>query len=288
MRNAATQKMVGVGPLDFAGHQILMMNPLSAPLWLGGLVWLLLSGEARSWRALGVVYLCVFTILAAGGTSRASYLAPAYPVLLAAGSIALTRMQATWARRVLRPLATAMIVTGGVALAPFALPILPPDGFLAYMRTIGVKPPAEERSQRAALPQQYADMFGWDEMASKVAAAYKSLPPEDQARCWFFGQNYGEAGALDVLGPRYGLPEGRTLSSHNSYWLWGPGDFKGEVMIILGGDLEDNLEVFEEVTQVDAIECERCMPYEQGLEVYVARRLKVPIADLWPRLKRFI
>src|SRR5438093_4275901 len=132
------------------------------------------------------------------------------------------------------------------------------------------------------LPQQYADMFGWEEMTALVAKAYERLSPEERAKCRVFGQNYGEAGAIDVLGRRLGLP--RALSGHNSYWLWGPGDWDGSVLIIIGGDRPDNAAFFDQIEIVGQVQSKYAMPYEQGLDVSIGRGLKVPVREAWPRL----
>ncbi len=284
MRNATEQKMTRIDLLEFAKNQVLAMNPVNAPIWLAGLAWLLFSRQGLPWRVLGWTYLSVLSILVVSGSSRANYLAPAYTTLLAAGALAVERLAG---KNRLIVVATGLVLMGGgAALAPFALPVLPPQQFIGYMRTLGVRPPAEERSSQGELPQHYADMFGWDEMAEKVAAAYDSLEPEEQAHCIIFGQNYGEAGAIDVLGRRRGLP--RASSGHNSYWLWGPSDPAAQVAIIIGGELEDNQAVFESLERVDTIRCELCMPYERELPVYIGRKPKVPPNALWPQLKRFI
>ncbi|MGH9868176.1 MAG: ArnT family glycosyltransferase [Candidatus Polarisedimenticolia bacterium] len=288
VRNATTQKMVATSLGPFLMDQILSMNPATAPLWIGGLAWCLWPrGDGAPWRLFGVAFLAVFALLAFSGTARASYMGPAYPMLFAPGSVALeaAARRGGW-RRALRPALVAAMVIVGALLAPFGLPLLPPDTFLAYMKRIGIEPSAEERGARAQLPQQFADMFGWDEMASKVAAAWNALPEEDRARGAVFAQNYGEAGALDVLGRRLGLPP--VSSGHNSYWMWGPTHPDPHVIVVLGGDEEDNRMYFEELTRVDTIECPRCMPYERDLGVYVGRGPKMPLAEAWPRLKNFI
>ena len=284
IRNATERKMAPIDLRGFLGSQVLAMNPVTAPIWLAGLAWLLFSPRGRRWRALGWTYLSVLAILVVNGSSRANYLAPAYTTLLAAGALMVERISG---KRPLVVVAAGLIlVVGGLALAPFALPVLPPDQFIGYMSALGVRPPAEERSSQGELPQHYADMFGWDEMAEKVAAAYGKLLPEERAHCIIFGQNYGEAGAIDVLGRKRGLP--RASSGHNSYWLWGPSDPNATVAIILGGDLEDNQAVFESLEQVDTIRCDLCMPYERNLPVYIGRKPKIPLPALWPDLKRFI
>ncbi len=129
-------------------------------------------------------------------------------------------------------------------------------------------------------------MFGWEEMVSTVALVYQSLPQEDQAKCGIYTQNYGEAGAIDFLGRRYNLP--KATSGHNSYFLWGPGNYTGEVMIILGGRREDHEANFEKVDQAAVTKCEYCMPYENNRPIFIARKLKVPIKEIWPRTKHYI
>jgi hypothetical protein len=119
-----------------------------------------------------------------------------------------------------------------------------------------------------------------------VARAFDRLTPAERARARVFGQNYGEAGAIDVLGRPLGLP--RALSGHNSYWMWGPGGWDGSVLIIIGGDAEDNARFFESVEIVGTVDSPLAMPYERGLTVSIGRRLTMPVAAAWPRLKKFI
>jgi hypothetical protein len=83
-----------------------------------------------------------------------------------------------------------------------------------------------------------------------------------------------------------GLPP--ALSAHNSYFLWGPGDWDGEVLIVIDDDRETLLGLFEEVELAGRTDCTDCMPYEDDLPIWVCRRLKLPVAELWPRIKRYI
>jgi hypothetical protein len=129
-------------------------------------------------------------------------------------------------------------------------------------------------------------MFGWEELAALVDTAYQRLTPKERARCRVFGQNYGEAGAIDVLGRRLGLP--RAMSGHNSYWLWGPGTVEPTVVIIIGGDREDNARFFEEIEIVGQTRSPYAMPYERGVDVSIARRPRATLREAWPMLKHFI
>lgn len=274
MRNAMAEKMVRVTPLDFLADQILGMNPAAAPLWIAGLVSLLRGPEGRE-RVLGVAFLAVAVILVLPGTSKPEYLAPAYPMLLAAGSTAFER----WSRAprlgwLPGALTVALLAFAAVAL-PMALPVLSPDSYVRYTRAIGVTPAASERHQQGDLPQHFADMFGWEEMAEHAAAAYRSLAPEERARCVVIAQNYGEAGALELFGSRHGLP--RVICGHNAYGFWGAGDWDGSVAVVVGGAEEFYRRHFEEVVRVDTIPCERCMPYERSLPVFVVRGIRGPV-----------
>jgi hypothetical protein len=286
IRNATRQKMVAVGLADFVVQQVLVMNPAALPVWLAGLLYALFARSGRDVRLFGIAYLVALLILVASGSSRASYLAPAYPMLLAPGAVRLASVLGWRSLGLIRTALVVLMLALGALLLPFALPVLGPEAFLRYSRALRITPPQEERLERAELPQPYADMFGGEEMAATVARVYRSLPPEEQAKCVVFGQNYGEAGAIDVLGRRLGLP--RALSGHNSYWLWGPGDWSGEVMIVLGGDPEDNAQFFERIEQVATVRCRWCMPYERDLPVYVGRKFKLPVAQAWARLKMYI
>jgi hypothetical protein len=176
-------------------------------------------------------------------------------------------------------------ISGAVSL-PFAKPVLSTDAFLRYSAALGIGPRSEERQELGRLPQQYADMHGWQELALNLAKVYHALPPTDRERACVFVRNYGEAGAVDVLGARLGLP--RAISGHNSYFLWGPRGCTGEVVIVLGGRREAYEEVFASIERASVHTCIDCMPYENNLPIWVARGARVPMAGIWPRVKRFI
>jgi hypothetical protein len=143
-----------------------------------------------------------------------------------------------------------------------------------------------EKFDTGILPQHFADRLGWEEMAAAVAEAYDSLPAADRASACIFAGNYGEAGALEFYGPRYGLPH--VISGHNNYYIWGPNDCTGETAVVIGvADAEDLRQVFADVEQVSQTHCDYCMPYEDNLPIYVAHGLKTPLKQLWQSAKSF-
>ncbi len=282
---AHSNKNVVLSPPQFLFQQILILNPATLPLWLGGLVWLLFAREGRRYRVLGVAYLITlaeFMIL----HGKHYYLAPIYPMLFAAGGVALEGWCSARLRFLRLALATVMLVFAAI-LAPTVIPILPPEKLVSYMEAIHFAPPKTETSHTAALPQLFADQFGWEEMTRSLARAYEKLTPNEQKKAAIFCQNYGEAGAVDFFGPKYGLPP--AISGHQNYFLWGPRGYDGELVLVLDDSSEDEQEQFESVTDMGPVETSRwAMPWEQRNHVYLCRGLKTDLRAVWPKLKEWL
>ncbi len=274
---------VAFSSLGLLAEQALMVNPLALPLWLGGLIWLLADREGRRYRILGLAYLVlVVELLALNG--RVYYAAAAYPMLLAAGGVAAERWLAAGRRRLFRPAYAALLALSGVALAPAFIPCLPPQTFIRYSQLTGINQPPIEHHRMGPLPQLLADRFGWPEMAAEVGRIYHALPAEDRAKAAIFGQNYGQAGAIDLFGPKLGLPP--AISGHLAYWYWGPRGATGEVMIVMDDDRETLEKLFENVELAGHVSHPYSMPYEH-FDVFVCRGLREPISALWPKVKNF-
>jgi hypothetical protein len=286
MRNAMLEKMVRTSPTEFLAAQAMMMGLPGTIVGLAGLAWCLFGRRGREWRSLAVAWLVVLGILLASPAARAGYLIASYGLLFATGGVALERLTHCPARRRVRPALLALVVILDLPLLPFVLPVLSVPDFVAYSRLLRVRPAGEERTRPAELPQMYADMFGWEEMAERVGRVYRGLPAAERARCGVYARNYGEAGALDLFGPKYGLPP--AVSGHNNYWLWGPRGYTGEVMIMFGAPRADLERDFASVTLADSVRCERCMPYERGRPIWICRGLRVPLREAWARTKTYI
>jgi hypothetical protein len=246
---------------------------------------LLASRALRAFRALGWAFLAVLAVMLSTN-AKPYYLTPAYAVLFSAGAVMVERWTDRRGRLVTRAIVTVLAIVSCAIGIPFAKAILPVETFVAYQAALGIRPSSEERHELGRLPQQFADMHGWPELASAVARVYQRLPVADRARACVFGQNYGQAGAIDVFGRPLGLPP--AVSGHNSYWLWGPRECSGEVLIVLH-DRKDVLEqIFGRVELGGVFRCRDCMPYEDNDPIWVARDPKVPLKDLWLRLKKYI
>jgi hypothetical protein len=286
IENARRLKNVALSPVAFFAEQVLQANPLALPVWIGGLGFLLLSAQARRFRPLGWTYPAILGAMLAAGGAKPYYMAASYGVLFAAGGVAIETWTRGRAGQALRVLAVAAVAGGGLLTAPFAKAILPPDTFVRYADAVGIHPSSGERQELGRLPQMFADMHGWQELAESVARVYHALPPEDRDRACIFGQNYGQAGAIDLFGRRLGLP--KAISAHNSYYLWGPRGCTGELMIVIGDERERLAEVFARVELGTVHTCIDCMPYENDKSIWIARGLRQPLRDVWPAIKRFI
>ena len=286
MRNIkADGRDVVLSPWQYFSQQILLIHPLSALIWLTGVIALLAAPRFKPYRFLGFAYLvsfAVFVIL----KGKNYYLAPIYPVYLAAGCIviddAIDRIRQRW----IKPVMAVLLLAGGAVFAPLAAPILPIEQFVSYMQRLPFKVPRSEHSHmRALLPQHYADQFGWNEIVDEVAIAWSKIPNEERKDCGIFAQDYGQAGAIDFLGPKFGLPQ--SLSGHQTWWLWGPRGYSGNCLIVLDDSREKLEELFE---HVDFVGTSRDNPYalERELPVFICRGAKFgSLAQLWPSLKKW-
>jgi hypothetical protein len=285
MRNATGAKMVQVSLGAFLSGQSLSLNPALLPVWLSGLVCLLIWPGLRTYRLLGWMYLVVFALLALSGTSRVNYLSPAYTWLLAAGGVAIARF-IVWTRRAwLRPLLVCLLVLPGLAIVPLGLPVLPVAAYIEWADTLGIGIPAAERHEVGALPQFYADMHGWPEIVATVHEVYAALPPAERARTGIFVFNYGVAGAIDLLGRQYDLP--RAHCGHNNYWHWGPPGDEITTLIIVGSNPESLADTFQDVTRVATTDCGYCMPYENNQPVWICRSPRYSYGELWPAVRHY-
>jgi hypothetical protein len=283
VHNAQAEKISALSPWRFFLAQIPEIHPLNALLWLTGVVWLLASRRGRPAKTVAIVFLTALAVMAVQ-RSKPYYLGPAFPPLLAAGAVAVEPWFAR--RRLARGALVAAWTAAGLALAPFTVPILPVERFLAYQRAFGQTPHSDERHAMGPLPQFFADRFGWREMTAEVARVYHGLPAEERAHTLIATGNYGEAGALNYYGPPLGLP--RAVSQHNNFYLWGPGDIARVTTVITVGMSPDGpANAFTNVEPAGHVEAPYAMPYETRQPVLVCRGWKIEAREAWRRGKHY-
>jgi 4-amino-4-deoxy-L-arabinose transferase-like glycosyltransferase len=284
-RNAQMGKNISTPPLQALISQVLFEGPGSLPVWLAGAVFLLRAPRERSWRALGVAFVLLFGMMVFSGSSRPDRIGAFYPIVFAAGAVAIERAAARRGRAWYVPAAAALLLASGVVVAPVTLPVMPPARAAAYTRALGILPPIE-RGKTSPLPQWLADRTGWESFVDNVADLYRTLPPEDRERAVIFAPDYGHAGALELLGPGRGI-NARVISNHNSYWTWGRGLPDPQVLVAIGASRKDLESLFERVELDRRDYCEFCMSWRNGMPIYVARDPRRSFAPVWERLKSF-
>ncbi len=271
-------------PFQFLRGLLFEANPGNAPIWLGGLGWLLFSPSAREARFAGVGVL-VYLLLLTFGHAKSYYAAPLLPILLAAGGAAFAALVRS---RRTQQVYCGILAASALVFAPLAVPILPVEAFLAYQSVLGAKPPPMENLAQSVLPQLYADQFGWPELVAGVARVYRSLPPEEQQRAVVFGKNYGVASAVEILGPAYGLPPGIAISGHNQYWFWGVPPGRGDPAIVVSDPNETCLHLFRDQDEAEHLAATPyAMPYENGHVIWICRGLERPMTSIPDRARHF-
>jgi hypothetical protein len=281
---------VVLSPGAFLWQQILMMTPATMPFWLGGL-YFYFSAEGKKFRTFGWAF--IFTIgffLLAHGKNY--YSAPAYPLVLAAGAVATEKilLKVRFKERpgiavTVKVAMFAWLFIGIALLLPVVLPVLPIDVYLRYQSHLPFGVPKSEHNQdEAILPQHYSDEFGWEDMVARVDNVYRSLTPEEQSRTAIFASNYGEAGAVDFFGSRYGLP--KAICTHQNYFLWGPRNYTGEIVIRIGSKPEDARDYYESVSVAATLDNPYAMPYERK-PILLCRHRKKNLQTDWPDIKNW-
>ena len=291
MRNIrASGRDVVLSPVAFLAQQILIMTPATLPFWLGGL-WFYFSSAGKQFRVFGwaFVFTFGFFLLAHG---KNYYSAPVYPLVLAAGAVAaekfLSKKHFEERPRMRTAFEVAMfgwLAVGILLLLPVVLPVLPIDAYLRYQAHLPfVIPKSEHNQDTVTSPQFYADEFGWEDMVARVAGVYHSLSPEEQSRTAIFANNYGEAGAVDFFGSRYGLP--KAICTHQNYFLWGPRNYTGEIVIRIGIKPEDAVDSYESVRVAATLDNPYAMPFEKN-PILLCRHRKKNLQTDWPDIKNW-
>lgn len=272
-------KNIVLGPFAFIAQQIQMEQPILAVFWITGLV-SFLGGSGKRFRVLGVTFLIFFAqLLILHGKDY--YVAPIYPMMFAGGAVAVERWLArrSWAGARFWPkaaISTAIIILGGI-LVPLFTPMFSPENYLKYQHALHIQLTKTEVATSGALPQFLGDQIGWPSLVRQIADIYNSLPPDERDRTGIWAGNYGEAGAVDLFGPGYGLP--RAYSRHQNYWYWGPPPVVYTNLIVVQWSLDD---VKDNCTSYQAFD--HYSPFgmaEENTPIYLCRGAKFDIQKIW-------
>jgi hypothetical protein len=251
MAELAKTQLVHVQPTGFLMDQLLMQFA-GFVVWIPGLFWLLVSKPGQPFRFLGWAYLILLTLLLLL-SGKDYYSLGAYPMLMAAGGVALGHFFEA-KNRIWSWLLLAWLLLTNLLAIPLGLPVLPIEQLEKYCdRLAGYG--LEQRWENGRIypvPQDYADMFGWEETAATVAEKYHSLSPDQQATCLIYGGSYVHAGLLNYYRKKYELPEAISLNS--SYVLWIPDSLHFDNMILVDDTWQDSSTYFLHHEFVDSVQ----------------------------------
>lgn len=266
------QRSGPAGSLEFVAFQPLFVNLAMTPVWLAGLWWLMRTGEGRPYRPLGCAYVSLFGLFLVIG-AKPYYISPLYPLLLAAGGVAIERARAARRSVPRTPAIVAAVLLCGLVAVPAAIPVIPERS----LADSGVN----------ELSPEMGEQIGWPELVDQVARIHRALPRAERSGARILTGNYGEAGAIDLLGPERGLPG--AISGHNSYWRWGYGsDDRSPVIIAVGIPRQSIAWMFDRIELAGRIGNEQGIDNkERGLPIWLCRGQRLSWSRAWPRLKHY-
>jgi hypothetical protein len=279
-------------PAQFLLTQLLNMQPVNALIWIPGVVALLRAKSIRHGRWLGLTYLFFFAIMLALH-AKDYYLAAIYPAFFAAGGIAWERRfsasRAVQRNRIVAfPVFEGVLLVTSIIVLPMSSPVLRPAAWVRYTTALHLHGDKMETAATGPLPQFYADRFGWQQEVSIVQSAFRSLSPQDQQRVCIFTSNYGEAGAIDLLGAAHGAgPLPPAMSGHNSYWLWGTHGCDPDLVIAVIGDRPSAVsQKYQSVQIVGRMDDPWAMPVEHK-NIYLLRGRRPSAPFNWVEEKHY-
>lgn len=264
-----------IGPFDFALEQL--KHPFTIIISLFGLYAYFFDEDLKKYKIFGITVLVIF------GTmwfmqSKAYYFFAIYPLLFAGGAVKVEKLLQKKTR--LNYVVASVMFLPIIPFLPYALPILPIDSFVSYSKL------KSDKEGHIKLTDDYADMFGWEEQVELVDSLYQSLPQKDKLKCVIWAENYGEAGAIQIIGKKYNLPS--PVCSNGSFWTWGAGENEGEICISMGNEKEAVERVYEEYKLVKMVKHKYAIEEENNIPVFICRKLKIDREKVWPSLEKHV
>ena len=277
----AAEKNIPLSPVAFLVQEILTLGPATAPVWIVGIAAFAFWPPFARWRWIAVSWV-LLVAAAVIGRGRPYYLAPAYPLLMAGGAVALE----AWLPRLAKP-AFAALVARRRRADRAAFPSGPAGRRLHRLRA-GDRIHAQHR--RTSAPRRRCRNITrtcsagprWPRQSAKPIRRSRRTR---RKRAVFFAWNYGDAAAIDFFGAPWGLPP--AISGHENYFLWGPRGADGSVVLILGGTREALIKLFRSVEPVGRFDHPLAVPAESGQTLWLCREILEPIDEVWPRLRHF-
>ncbi len=277
-KNAQEHKLLPLVPWEFFAQQFVVANMVAFVFIAIALVAAFFK-PWKKWLPLAIVFFFVLAVLLINGKSRVNYLAPAYTLVLPLAA-AISEAWIGSSRPKLFVITALLTVTAPLYLV-FGLPWLAPQKMGWLIGFSPIQPPVEEKGAKSPI-QGWADMFGWEELAEAVKEVQSNMSSDEKLKVMVVANNYGEAAALEhyKVGP--------VICGHNNFWLWGYHDWTGEVGIFVNEWPFEIKSMFESFEEVGKVEAPYAVPEQNGSPIWIARKLKVPMATFWAKMRKYI
>ncbi|MCJ7446496.1 MAG: glycosyltransferase family 39 protein [Bacteroidales bacterium] len=277
-------QLVNVDRAAFLLEQLVIPAAASI-LTIAGILFLFINKNARKYRFLGLVTISVIiTLMLLHGKSY--YTQGVFPFLIAAGAVSWeSLLRKTWSRLIL----AVLIILITLPIVPIGVPVFKTELLIKYFNFMGANYGMDfvrrfEDNSIHSLPQDYADMLGWEELTALANKAWQMVP--DKKSSFIYCENYGQAGAITIIGKKYGLPE--AVSFHESFRYWIPTEFNPDItsFIYINDELGDDVNaLFGKITKVGSISDPDAREY--GTTVYLCENPVISFNKFWTeRLKR--
>lgn len=280
----ARTQLVNVDRVSFLIEQLLLPGTTSI-LTVAGFIYIFVNKSIRRLRFLGVsALLIIITLMLLQGKSY--YTMGVFPFLIAAGAVSWDKLlERAW----LKLLLVVIMIILTLPMLPIGIPVYKTNGLISYFSKLEEKYGMTfirrfEDGSIHSLPQDYADMLGWEELAEIASKAWQMIPDKESGM--IYCENYGQAGAITVIGKKYGLPE--AISFHESFRYWIPDRFDREIRhgIYINDEMgEDVRSLFRSITVVGSISNQHAREF--GTTVWLCEDPVVDFNEFWSeRLKQ--
>ncbi|HEX2968633.1 MAG TPA: glycosyltransferase family 39 protein [Bacteroidales bacterium] len=272
-------QLTNVNRLTFIAEQFMMASWASV-LFVAGLIYLFTDKKASRFRFLGylAMFVIIFLMLIRG---KSYYTIGVIPVIIAAGSVSYDKNLKTARSRIILPVALVLLT---IPILPLGMPVVKTEGLVKYFSVLDDKFGLTmgrrfEDNSIHSLPQDYADMLGWDELAQVADSAWQIIG--DKKAAFIYAENYGEASAVTIIGKKYNLPE--AISFNESFMYWFPGEFNPDItsVVYINSDEpgEDVKSLFKKIIKVGGIKNPHSREY--GTSVYLCQEPVESFNSFW-------
>ena len=245
------------------GQMLFFMG--SIPLIIASLIAFVSFKSFKTYRLIGIAFMCTLAIFAVL-KAKDYYAIGLYPVILAFGSVYLVEILSGKIKWIIIPLLIGLNLGLFTISAKLVYPLMTPAQInenKSDFEKIGLL--RWEDGQNHSLPQDFADMIGWKEMAGKALNAYQMIPENEKTTTLIFCDNYGQTGALNYYN-RKKMPEAFSFNTDYIYWI--PKMKRIKNVIFVGNKPDDKiLEMFSEIKFIGKVENEYAR--EKGTSIYL-------------------